>query len=65
MYRKVPADMLMKKAMMKLPCPIRRLPVSKPITFTSPCKIIIIVTVFGEKPYFLYNRPNVRPSAHL
>jgi hypothetical protein len=61
----VPADILMKKAIIKLPCPLRRVPVSNPITFMSPCRIIIMVTVFGEKPYFLYSSPRVNPSAHL
>jgi hypothetical protein len=55
----------MKKAIIKLPCPLRRVPVSNPITFMSPCRIIIMVTVFGEKPYFLYSSPRVNPSAHL
>ena len=65
MYRKVPAEMLMKKAMMKFPWSMSNVPVTSPKMFMHPWTNTIIVEVLFEYPYFLYIRPKVKPSAHL
>ena len=57
--------MLMKKAITKLPCPIRKLPVRRPATFIPPCIKIIKTVVLRLKPSFLYSSPKVSPYAHL
>jgi hypothetical protein len=61
MYKKVPAEILIKKAIIKCPCPINKFPVISPKTFISPWTITMIVEVLSEYPYFLYIRPNVSP----
>ena len=44
--------MLMKKAITKLPCPIRKLPVNRPNTFIRPWIRIIVMVVFLVKSAF-------------
>lgn len=65
MYKKVPAEILIKNAIIKFPWPIKDAPVINPKTFIHPWTITIIVQVLFEYPYFLYMRPKVRPYAHL
>lgn len=52
MYKNVPAEMLMKNAIIKFPWPINMLPEINPSTLTQPCNMIIIVVVFLEYPSF-------------